>query len=354
MRGMHEEFGNAHSADHIMGANAARLVATAAKQVGNLVGAEVDDVHFVGSATEALRLVVGFEMEIAQSPFTVAASRIEHPASISLLEAAERAGYLTVNWIECDDQGLVAINLLVRALDRRPTLLWLMAANNEVGALQPIQKAAEMAHSAGTAIVVDASQAAGRVAVESAGWGIDYLVLSAHKLYGPKGVGALVGPGVGRARSPFPLEAHEATPNTPAIAGFGEACRLRRLEMAVDEPRIQGLRDRLLNALRAAIPDLVVNGPAVERLAGNLHISVPGAPNDQVVAQLRETVAISTGAACTSGVDAPSHVLRAMGLPAWRQETALRIGVGKFNTEAEIDFAASEIAAAAKRVRAGR
>lgn len=354
VRALRDDFGNAHSADHSVGAAAACLVASSRDRVAELVGAESEDVRFTTSATEALRLVVGFEMQIAQSPFAVAASRIEHPASIALLDAAERAGYLTIDWIECDERGLVGAERIARALERRPTLLWLMAANNEVGAIQSIEAAANMARDAGAAIVVDASQAAGRVPIEAAGWGIDYLILSSHKLYGPKGVGALVGPRLGSARSPFLLEVHAATPNTPAIAGFGEACRLRRLEMAFDEPRIGRLRDRLLERLRAAVPDLVVNGPEAERLAGNLHISVPDAPNDQVVAQLRDTVAISTGSACTSGVDAPSHVLRAMGLPAWRQESALRIGVGKFNTEPEIDVAAAEIAAAIGRVRAGQ
>ena len=351
---MQIDFGNAHSADHGAGAAAAALISSSRESIASLIGAEPEDVRLTTSATEALRLVVGFEIEIAHFPFTVAASRIEHPASIVLLEAAQRAGYLSVDWVECDEQGLIRVEHLARALDRRPTLLWLMAANNEVGAIQPIQVAVAMAHAAGAAIVVDASQAAGRVAIDAAGWGIDYLILSGHKIYGPKGVGALIGPGLGRAQSPFPLEVHAATPNTPAIAGFGEACRLRQLEMAIDEPRIAGLRDRLLKGLRAAIPDLVVNGPEAQRLAANLHISVPNAPNDQVVAQLRETVAISTGSACASGVDTPSHVLRAMGLPTWRQESALRIGVGKFNTEVEIDFAAAEIATAIRRVRAGK
>jgi cysteine desulfurase len=181
---------------------------------------------------------------------------------------------------------------------------------------------------------------------------LDYLVLSAHKLYGPKGVGALVAPDP-RVRTEVTnvICGLEGTLNVPGIAGFGEACRLRLLEMADDESRIASLRDRLQMALTEAVAGLVVNGDHDRRLSHNLHISVPGVPNDAVVAQLRRKVAISTGAACSSGAQEPSHVLRAMGLSEDIQEGALRIGLGKFNTPEEIDGAAAAIASAINTVR---
>jgi cysteine desulfurase len=190
------------------------------------------------------------------------------------------------------------------------------------------------------------------VPLEARAWGVDYLVLSAHNFYGPKGSGALVSPDAAQAPLHLRLAGHQPTPNTPAHAGLGEACRLRWLEMADDEPRIEQLRDRLEAKLHTLVPDLAVNGSREHRLAGNLHVSARGAANDMVVAQLRHTVAISTGAACASGADAPSHVLRAMGLEPWRQETALRIGLGRTTTVDEIDFAATAIAEAIRSVRA--
>lgn len=348
---MTERFGNPKSADHTFGAGAAQIIASAAAYVAELVGATCEDVRFTGSATEALRLVIGLEMVTARGPFAVAASRIEHPAVIDLLKAAAKAGYLSIDWIDCDIEGRVPLPAIDAALERRPVLLFLMAANNEVGTVQPAAEAASLARAAGVATVIDASQAAGHLPIDVDDSGFDYVILSSHKLYGPKGAGALVGSRLRDAASPFPLDAHAPTPNTPAIAGFGEACRLRRLEMTADEARIGNLRDRLEAKLHSLIPDMVLNGARVPRLAGNLNVSIPGAPNDQVLAQLRETVAISAGAACASGVDAPSHVLVAMGLPVWRQETALRIGIGKFNTEAEIDRAAEAIGAAVQTVR---
>ena len=217
-----------------------------------------------------------------------------------------------------------------------------MAANNEVGTIYPIGSVAARARDHGAATLVDATQAAGRLDIRAREWGIEYLAISAHKLYGPKGVGALVAPGINDDGVDLVL-GHDGTPNVPGIAGFGEACRLRRLEMADDEPRIAALRNRLEGALRAAVPTLVINGDRQQRLSHNLHVSIPGLPNGAIVARLRRLVALSTGAACASGTDAPSHVLRAMGLPNDVQEGALRIGLGKFNTAAEIDQAASHI-----------
>ncbi|MCS0505134.1 aminotransferase class V-fold PLP-dependent enzyme [Ancylobacter mangrovi] len=347
------EFGNPNSSDHRYGEIAAQILHRAGDDVAQLVGASPEDVRFTGSATEALRLVIGLEMAATRESFSVAASRIEHPAVIDLLNAAERAGYLSVDWVDCDADGVVAISSIADALKRRPALLFLMAANNEVGTIQPIKEAAILARSANVGLVVDASQAAGRIPLDVEATGIDYLILSSHKLYGPKGAGALIGASVRDVASPFPLEAHGPTPNTGSIAGFGEACRIRGEEMAVDEPRIAGLRDRLMAKLLVSVPDLAINGHLGSRLAGNLHVSAVGAPNDQVVAALRGKVSISTGAACASGVDAPSHVLRAMGLPAWRQESALRIGVGKFNTLEDIELAGDAIAQAISSVRQG-
>lgn len=352
LRAMTEAYGNANSAEHAFGREAASLVETAARYVAALVGAEAEDVRFTAGASEALRLALAYASPLAASPLKVAASTIEHPALIAELERGAALGWFDLRWMPVDGDGLVAAHTLESALADGAQLICLMAANNEVGAVQPVETAAGLAKAAGAAVLVDATQAAGRIALAARAWEIDYLVVSGHKLYGPKGVGALIGPDLAAAAAPERYAFHEATPNVPGIAGLGEACRLCSLEMATDESRIAALRDRLEARLLAALPGAVVNGPAERRLAANLHLSVTGADNGAVVASLSPQVAVSTGAACTSGADAPSHVLRAMGLPAWRLEGALRISLGRFTTDAQIDQAAKAIIQAVCDVRA--
>ena len=353
VRVMTEHYGNAHSVEHAFGREAAGLVQTAATQVAALIGAEPEDVRFTSGASEALRLALAYGSGAAGGrPLKVAASAIEHPALIAELERGRSLGWFDLRWMPVDGDGLVAIEAVQAALNGGAELLCLMAANNEVGAIQPIEAAAERTSAAGAAILVDATQAAGRIPLAAREWGIDYLVVSGHKLYGPKGVGALIGPDLGLAPPPERYAFHDATPNVPGIAGLGEACRLCSVEMANDELRISALRDRLQERLLASLPGAVVNGPPTLRLAANLHLSITGADNDAVVAQLSAQVALSSGAACASGTDAPSHVLRAMGLPTWRQEGALRISLGRFTTEAQIDQAAVAIVEAIRNVRA--
>jgi cysteine desulfurase len=353
VRVMTEHYGNAHSAEHVFGREAAGLVQTAASQVAVLVGAEPEDVRFTSGASEALRLALAYGSGAANNrPLRIAASTIEHPALIAELERGRNLDWFDLRWIPVDGFGLVSIDAVQAVLDGGAELLCLMAANNEVGAIQPIEAAAQRTSAAGAAILVDATQAAGRIQLAAREWGIDYLVVSGHKLYGPKGVGALIGPELGLASPPERYAFHDATPNVPGIAGLGEACRLCSQEMSNDELRISALRDRLQDRLLASLPGAVVNGPATQRLAASLHLSITGVENGAVVAQLAEQVALSTGAACASGTDAPSHVLRAMGLPIWRREGALRISLGRFTTEAQVDQAAVAIVQAIRTVRA--
>ncbi len=202
----------------------------------------------------------------------------------------------------------------------------------------------------------DATQAVGKIPIKFDGWGITMLALSTHEMYGPKGVGALI------VRKDHPLEPlmygggqqrglRPGTLNVPGIVGLGEACRLRQLEMEEDEKAIARKRDKLQALLRSKIPGLVINGDIENRLAGNLHISIPGVPNDAVIARVRHVLAISTGSACSSGVEAPSHVLTAMGLPDDVIEGALRIGLGKFTTDEEVERAANILSSTVSEIR---
>ena len=347
---MTAKFGNPHSVDHVYGQTAAALVQQAAAEVADLLRASPDHVRFTSGATEAIRIALGIAAANAKC-LRVGVSRVEHKAVLDPLRALEHQGRATLRWIDVDSAGRVSLDDIARVVADGVDLVCLMAANNEVGTVYPVKEAAAFAAVSDAEILVDATPAVGRIPIRAEDWGIDYLVLSAHKLYGPKGAGALVGPS---ARTPFAdtVFGHAGTLNVPCIVGFGEACRLQAAEGSTGEARTIELRDRLEAALIGRIPDLVINGDRVNRLGNNLHISAPGAPNDAVISRLHHSVAISTGAACSSGAQESSHVLRAMGLSPELQESALRISTGKFNTVEEIEFAASEIAAAVADVRA--
>jgi cysteine desulfurase len=231
-----------------------------------------------------------------------------------------------------------------------------MAANNEIGNVYPIQEIGQIAQHNSIPFLCDGSQAVGKIPIQFGEWGITCLAISAHKLYGPKGVGALA------VRKGYHLEPlifgggqqrgiRPGTLNVPGIAGLGEACRLLQMEMAEDEAKISQLRDRLQALLQAAIPDLAINGDPEHRLAGSLHLSIPGIPNTAMVSRVRDRLALSTGAACASGVEMPSHVLRAIALPKPLQDGALRLSLGKFTTAADVESAAAILVSAAGAIR---
>lgn len=347
-----DAFGNANSVDHAYGDEARALVEAARREVGALIGAEPAAVLFAGSAAEALAAALTDARAAVPGPLRVVATPVEHRALRHALERGQARGDVEVQWLDVD--GCARIDLAeLEAMAATADLVCVMAANNEVGTLYPVPEVAAAAHRAGARVLIDATQAAGKVPLEASGWGTDYLVLSAHKLYGPKGVGALVTGAEVRARPGWGTrDVVVGTANVPGIAGFGEACRLRRLEMREDEARVASLRDRLEERLRTEIPGLSVSGDRARRLAGNLHICVPGVPNDAVVARLRTHVALSTGSACTSGAQEPSHVLRAMRFSDDHMEGALRIGLGKFTTPEEVERAADHIVSAVDGIRA--
>ena len=347
-------FGNPNSVEHRYGEEAASLVADARRHVAGLLGTQSGAVHFTTGATEAISLALRHveESRTDPAPLRVAATTVEHRAVLNALRLAEARGAISLSWMGVDSAGRLDIDDVREACASGAELLCVMAANNEVGTLYPVELVCREAGRWGARVLVDATQATGRIPLAVSDWGIDYLTLSAHKMYGPKGVGALVMRSAERLAGRSPNGTGPGTPPVPGIVGLGEACRLRHLEMADDEPRIATLRDLLQDRLCDEIPGLVVNGDTANRLAGNLHVSVPDVPGDAVVARLWRTVALSTGAACSSGAQEPSHVLRAMGMPAARQEGALRIGLGKFTSEADVLSSASAIVQAVSAAKA--
>ncbi|BAY62350.1 class V aminotransferase [Calothrix brevissima NIES-22] len=264
-------------------------------------------------------------------------------------------GLAEIILLKVNQQAQIDLEHLEKVCADGASLLCVMAANNEVGTIYPIEKIGAIASSHNIPFLCDASQAGGKIPLNFQDWGITYLAISGHKLYAPKGVGALV------VRNGVHLQpmiyggGHQqrmrsGTLNVPGIVGLGEACKLRQLEMEVDETAIALLRNHLQNSLQGQIPDLVVNGNLNNRLSGNLHISIPSIPNSAMIARVRHQLAISTGAACSSGVVAPSHVLQAMNLPDNIIEGALRIGIGKFTAKAEIAKASFLIINAVKEI----
>lgn len=349
---MVSSFGNANSVDHVFGEAAASIVADAKDRVAQLVCSDADNVFFTSGSTEALRLAVSHAIGPKRpTPLRIALTRVEHQALIDTTHLAERLGLAVITWIDVDYRARLVSESLHAALESGTDLVCIMAANNEVGTIYPLEKIVPLVHKHDAAILVDATQAAGRIAFDDFGADIDYLILSGHKIYGPKGVGALVS-GTYEASQVYGLGAtHDATPNVPGIAGMGEACRIMLSEGEAETRRIVDMRDHLQTELVRQIPNLVVNGDQENRLAHNLHISVPDTPNDLIVNRLRKKVAISTGAACMSGAQSPSHVLRAMGMENGLQEGALRIGLGRFTSESDIENAAAEIISAVRDIK---
>lgn len=356
-----DAFGNASSADHAYGDEAEASVDRARAQVAALVGAPARSVVFTSGATESINLALkGFvaarEMSRPTASIRIAVSAVEHRAVLDTCHALEAAGQVRIQRLPVDRLGRVSLEAVEEACRDGLDMLCVMAANNEVGNLYPIATVGDIASRYGVALFSDATQAVGKVTVNFTQWGVALLSLSAHKMYGPKGCGALIVSPDTAIRPIIHGGGHQrglrsGTLNVPGIAGLGEACRLRALEMHTDEAAIERRRNSLQRNLLARIPEIVVNGDVEHRLSGNLHLAVPDVPNAAVVARLRHTVALSTGSACSSGIEAPSHVLQAMGLPRPLQDGALRISLGKFTTDDEVERASMLIADAVEDVR---
>jgi cysteine desulfurase len=350
-------FGNASSIDHTYGDEAAKAVSKSRQQIANLINASPKEIIFTSGATESINLAIQGSVYGNNSPhiFRIAVSPLEHKAVLDTCEILKKKGLAELIYLQIDHQGRLDLENLENTCKQKPNLLCVMAANNEIGNIYPIKKISQIARTYDVPFLCDASQAVGKIPLNFQDWGITYLAISAHKLYGPKGIGVLA---VKKGYSLEPLiygGGHQkgmrsGTLNVAGIVGLGEACRLRQLEMDKDEKAIAIQRDTLQQYLQDNIPELVVNGDTNNRLAGNLHISVPNIPNSAVIARIRSQLAISTGAACSSGVISSSHVLGAMKLSETLIEGALRIGIGKFTTDEEIKKAGQILLTAIQKI----
>ncbi len=352
VRMMVDNFGNANGVENSHGEQAAHEVSQAKAHVAKVVSAECNDVHFTSGSTEAIQLAIAHAISLHPRPLRVAMSQVEHKAVIDTVLRAEQMGLVQKYWIAVDDKARLDWTNLERVLSQEIDLVCIMAANNEVGTIYPVQQVAKASHEHGASVLVDATQAVGRMALGDGDDIIDYVALSGHKIYGPKGVGALVAPKFERSKVYGLQGAHSPTPNVAGIVAMGRACEIMEMEGAAEAARLESLRDRLQERLFALVPDLIINGDVDNRLPHNLHFSAPGAPNDVVLGRLRGKLSVSTGSACNAGAQEPSHVLQAMGLPQALVDSCIRIGLGRSTEADDVDKAATLIADAVYDVRA--
>jgi cysteine desulfurase len=330
-------------------------VADARAAVAGLIGATARELVFTSGATEsnnlALKGVADASRDRGNHVVTV---QTEHRAVLDPCARLEQQG-AEVSYLPVRSDGLLDPLELAAVITSKTVLVTVMMANNEIGVLQPVADLASVAQLRGVPFHTDAAQAAGKVPIDVSADGIDLLSLTAHKLYGPKGVGALF---VRRGSRVTPIMdggGHESglrsgTLNVPAIVGFGRAAMLCTDEMVAEGTRLSRLRDRLWTGLQRSLSGVTVNGSMTARLPQSLNISVSGVNGEQLLLGLDE-VAVSSGAACTSVHQEPSHVLRALGLGDAAVRASIRFGLGRFNTEAEVDYVVQKLSSLVTRLR---
>jgi cysteine desulfurase len=356
-----ERFGNAASRQYRFGWEALEAVDRAREQVAALVGADAKEIVFTSGATESNNLAlkgVATAVREAGSPRDGFVTLVtEHKSVLDSLKRLEHNGY-EVTCLPVAQDGRVDLDRLRAAVTPSTIAVSVMAANNEIGVLAQLREIAAIAHEKGALLHTDAVQAAGKVQFDVNQLGVDVASLTAHKLYGPKGVGALY---VRRRPRRVAVTAlidgggHErgmrsGTLNVPGIVGFGAAAALAATLLDAEGARLTALRDRLLRSLQAAIPDLVVNGSLKARLPGNLNVSFPGVDGEALLVSLCDELAISSGAACTAAE--PSHVLKAIGRKTDLALASLRFGLGRWTTQEDVDFAVSRVTEVVARLRA--
>ncbi len=351
-----DDYGNAASRHHRFGWRARDAVAAARAAVAKLIGAAARELIFTSGATESNNLALKGVAEASRDRGNhIVTVETEHRAVLDPCARLAQQG-LRVSHLPVRADGLVTPASLEAALGSETVLVSVMTANNEIGVVQPIADLARVARSRGVPLHTDAAQAAGFLPIDVEAAGVDLLSLTAHKLHGPKGVGALfVRRGVAVAAM-MDGGGHEAglrsgTLNVPAIVGFGCAAALCLDEMAAEAVRLRGLRDRLRDRLQRSLTGVTVNGSMTARLPHNLNVSIEGVNGEQLLAGLSD-VAVSSGAACTSVRQESSHVLRALGLDDVLARASIRFGLGRFNTEAEVDCVVDALCALVERLRA--
>jgi cysteine desulfurase len=352
-----ETFGNAASRSHSFGWKAEEAVEQAREEVARLIGATAREIVWTSGATESDNLAVkGVARFHATRGRHLVTTAIEHKAVLDSMAAMAREGF-EVTVLPVSGEGIVDPEAVRAALRPDTVLVSVMHANNEVGTVQPVEEIGRITREKGVLFHTDAVQSLGRIPFDVESANADLVSLSAHKMYGPKGVGALYVRRRPRARLVAQIDGggHErgyrsGTLNVPGIVGFGKAAALAREEMPVEAPRILALRERLQRAILLGLDRVVVNGSLSRRLPGNLNVSFEHVEGEALLIAMKD-VAVSSGSACTSASLEPSYVLRAMGVRDDLAHASIRFGLGRFNTEEEVDHAARVVIEKARKLR---
>jgi cysteine desulfurase len=350
-----EVFGNPSSSNHAWGWKAQEAVEKARREVATLLGATPREIVFTSGATESNNLAIaGIAKQATPDRRHAVVSAIEHKSVLERAKKLEDEGW-RVSIAPINDEGLIDLGALRGLLTPDTAFIGVMLANNEIGVIQPLAEIAARAHAAGALVLVDAAQAAGKIPIDVAAMGVDLLSLTGHKFYGPKGCGALY---IRKGTKLEPLivgGGHErglrsGTLNVPGIVGLGRACVIARADMAAESARMTSLRDRLLAGLRAKLDGIVVNGSLEHRLPNNLHVSFMNVDGSELLIGIGD-IAVSSGSACQTASEQPSHVLCALLGATNVPSASIRFGLGRFTTEEEIDYAVEKFAAVVMHLR---
>jgi cysteine desulfurase len=353
-----ELFGNSASRNHSFGWQAEDAVEKARKQIASLIGATAKEIVFTSGATESNNLAIkGVAEMYAEKGNHIITAATEHKATLDTCKRLEKDG-IRVSYLAVQANGLVDMDQLRAAITDKTILVSIMYANNEIGVVQPIAEIGKLCKERGVLFHSDATQAVGKVPVNVLADNVDLLSISAHKMYGPKGVGALYvrrkGPRV-QLTAQIDGGGHErgmrsGTLNVPGIVGLGEACAIAQKEMPQESKRMEYLRDKLKDRLLAALDEVYINGTMESRLPNNLNISFAFVEGESLLMGIND-IAVSSGSACTSATLEPSYVLKALGAGDDIAHSSIRFGLGRFNTEEEVDYVAAKVIDVVQKLR---
>ncbi len=352
-----EKFGNPHSRSHAFGWEAEAAVELARERIAGLIGADAKEIIFTSGATESNNLAIKGVARFYQAKKNHVISCVtEHKCVLESCRRLEREGF-DVTWLKVRPDGLIDLDELAQAFSERTVLVTIMAVNNEIGTIQPMAEIGALCRGHGAFFQTDAAQAVGKIPVDVEAMNIDLMSITAHKLYGPKGIGVLYVRRRPRVRIEPLFDGggqerglRSGTLPAPLCIGMGAACAVAEADMADEHDRLLMLRQRLHDGITGKLDDVLVNGTLDQRIAGNLNLSFLGVDSESLMSALRN-LAVSSGSACTSASIEPSYVLRAIGLDDATAHASLRFGLGRFTTAEEIDFAVEEVVGEVTRLR---
>jgi len=351
-----EQYGNPSSL-YTLGRRAKRAIEEARIRVANLIGADKNEIYFTAGGSESDNTAIkGIAFNNKTKGNHIITSRIEHPAILETCEELEKHGF-DITYLEVDNEGFIDLEKLEKSIKPETILISIMFANNEIGTIEPIEEIAQIARRRGVIFHTDAVQAVGNVHIDVKKMGIDMLSISGHKIYGPKGIGALYVKN-GIEFNKFINGGHQeknkraGTENTAGIVGLGKACEVANNNLNAYIEKVSKLRDYYNEQILLKIPDIRINGSMEKRLPGNSNISFKDVDANALLLELdKKGICVSSGSACSSGNSGPSHVIKSINVPLEYEKGCIRVTIGDFNTKAQIDYLVENIIETVRRLR---